>query len=191
VGILTSQNPDTLEGLRIPTELPHSTELELRKLRRTRMDFSRASALKLLRGLPTSQEVLRPSEPHLSLYSIKIEFGIPLEGAKPHFVHTFCRGEHRGIYRRSKTVLWPKIWHVRPTCLDFQTCNLVGWPCFLLAPPLGRYLEHRLCRTCKQYDFWKCANTCQPAKVMWLAGHTLARLSPCFVPHHFLVSYFL
>jgi hypothetical protein len=28
-----------------------------------------------------------------------------------------------------------------------------------------------------------------PGKVMWLAGHTLARLSPCFVPHHFLVSY--
>jgi hypothetical protein len=29
------------------------------------------------------------------------------------------------------------------------------------------------------------------AKVMWLAGHTLAQLSPCFVPRHFLVSYFL
>jgi hypothetical protein len=26
------------------------------------------------------------------------------------------------------------------------------------------------------------------AKVMWPAGHTLARLSPCFVPHHSLVS---
>jgi hypothetical protein len=53
---------------------------------------------------------------------------------------------------------------VRPTCLDFQTCNLARWPCFLLAPPLGiGYLEHRLCRTCKKYDFWKCANT-------WPAG---------------------
>jgi hypothetical protein len=31
----------------------------------------------------------------------------------------------------------------------------------------------------------------QPAKVMLLTGHTLARFSPCFVPHHFLVSYFL
>jgi hypothetical protein len=29
----------------------------------------------------------------------------------------------------------------------------------------------------------------RPAKVMWPAGHTLARLSPCFVPHHFLVLY--
>jgi hypothetical protein len=27
-----------------------------------------------------------------------------------------------------------------------------------------------------------------PAKVMWLASHTLARLSPCFVPRHFLMS---
>jgi hypothetical protein len=28
-------------------------------------------------------------------------------------------------------------------------------------------------------------------KVMWPVGHSLARLSPCFVSHHFLVSYFL
>jgi hypothetical protein len=110
VGIPTSQGPDTPEGLesrlyvrihRIQAELPHSTKLELRKLRRTRMDSGRASALELLRGLLTSQEVLHSSEPRLSLNSIKIEF---LEahwgGAKPHFLHTFYRGEHRGIYRR-------------------------------------------------------------------------------------------
>jgi hypothetical protein len=30
-----------------------------------------------------------------------------------------------------------------------------------------------------------------PAKVMWVAGHTLAQLSPCIVPHHFLLSYCL
>jgi hypothetical protein len=57
VGIPTSRDPDTPEGLesrlsikicRIPTELPHSTELELRKLRRTRMDSGRDSALELL-----------------------------------------------------------------------------------------------------------------------------------------------
>jgi hypothetical protein len=61
--IPTSRNPDTPEGLesrlsveihRISAELPHSTELEHRKLRRTRTDFGRASALKLLRELPTS-----------------------------------------------------------------------------------------------------------------------------------------
>jgi hypothetical protein len=57
VGIPTSQDPDTLEGLEsqlsvririIPTELPHLTELELGKLHRTRMDSGRASALELL-----------------------------------------------------------------------------------------------------------------------------------------------
>jgi hypothetical protein len=57
MGILTSRNPDTPEGLesrlsveirRILTELQHSTELELKKSHRTRMDSGRASALKLL-----------------------------------------------------------------------------------------------------------------------------------------------
>jgi hypothetical protein len=84
VGILTSQDPDTLEGLeswlsvrihRIPAELPHSTELELRKLHRTLMDSSRAAALELLPGLPTSRKVLWPSELHLSIYSTKNEVG--------------------------------------------------------------------------------------------------------------------
>jgi hypothetical protein len=31
----------------------------------------------------------------------------------------------------------------------------------------------------------------QLPKVMWPSGHTLARLSPCFVPHHFPMSYCL
>jgi hypothetical protein len=57
MGILTSRDPDTLEGLesrlsvrinRILAELLHSTELELRKLDRIRTDSDRASALKLL-----------------------------------------------------------------------------------------------------------------------------------------------
>jgi hypothetical protein len=182
MGILISQNPDTPEELesqpsvgicRIMVELPHSTELEHRKLHWTWMDSGRASTLKLLWGLPASWEVLRPSEPRLSLYSTKIEFGSPLGGggAKPHFLHTFCRGEHYGIYRRSKAVLWPKIGHVRPTCQAGRPCNFIGRPSFLLAPPLGiGYLEHCLCWTRIQNGFWKCANT-------WLAGNTLARLS--------------
>jgi hypothetical protein len=80
MGISTSRDPDTPEGLesrlsvgihRIPVELPHSIELELRKLCRTQMDSGRASALELLRGLPTSREVLRTSEPHLSLSTLQ------------------------------------------------------------------------------------------------------------------------
>jgi hypothetical protein len=83
-GIPTSRNPDTPEGLesrlsvriqRTPTELPHLTELEPRNLRRTLMDSNRASVLELLRGLPTSREVLRPLEPHISLYSTRMNLG--------------------------------------------------------------------------------------------------------------------
>jgi hypothetical protein len=81
---LTSQNPDTPEELesrlsvrihRIPVELLHLTELELRKLYRTQTDFGRAFMLELLRGLPTSQEVLWPSERRLCIYSTKNELG--------------------------------------------------------------------------------------------------------------------
>jgi hypothetical protein len=174
VGIPSSRDPNTPEGLesrlsieirRIPAELPHSTELELKKLCRTRMDFGRASVLKLLRGLPTSQEVLRPLEPRLYLYSTKFEFGSPLggRGAKPHFLHTFCWGEHWGIYRRSKTVLWPKIGCVRSACQAGRPCNLVG-RASLLALPLGiGYLEHHLYWPHRQNGFWKYTNT-------WLVG---------------------
>jgi hypothetical protein len=84
MGIPTGQGPDTPEGLesrlsvrihRILVELLHSTELELGKLHRLQTDSSRASTLELLQGLLTSQEVLWPSEPRLSLYSTKNELG--------------------------------------------------------------------------------------------------------------------
>jgi hypothetical protein len=80
VGIPTSRNPDTPQGLesrlsvgirRIRAELQHSTNLELGKLGRAREDSDRASVLELLQGLPISQEVLRPLEPLLSHYSTK------------------------------------------------------------------------------------------------------------------------
>jgi hypothetical protein len=84
MGIPSSQNLDTPDGLesrfsikihRILTELPHSTELELGKLRRTRTNSGRASAPELLQGLLTSWEVLQPSGPHLSLYSTRMNLG--------------------------------------------------------------------------------------------------------------------
>jgi hypothetical protein len=69
-------------------------------------------------------------------------------------------------------VLWPKIGHVRPTCQVDRPCNLAGQPSFLLASPLGiRYLEHRLCWTCRQNGFWKCANT-------WPAGQGDVAIRP-------------
>jgi hypothetical protein len=60
VGIPTSWDLDTLEGLesllsgrihRIPAALPHSTELELRKLYRILTDSSRASGPQNLASL--------------------------------------------------------------------------------------------------------------------------------------------
>jgi hypothetical protein len=57
-------------------------------------------------------------------------------------------------------VLWPKIERVRPTSQAGRPCSLVGWPSFLLTPPLGiGYLEHRLCWTHRQNGVWKCVNT--------------------------------
>jgi hypothetical protein len=84
VGILTSCNPDTPEGLesrlavgirRILAELSHSTKPKIGKPHRARMDSGRASTLELLRELPTSREDLRLVEPHLSLYSTKNGLG--------------------------------------------------------------------------------------------------------------------
>jgi hypothetical protein len=110
VGIPASQDPNTPEGLesqlsvricRILAELPHSTELELRKLHRIWMD----SCLHRLWALNT---------------------------------------------------------------LSTASTGHIDKMVFENAPTHG----------------------C-PTKVMWPAGHTLARLSPWFVPGFFLVSYFL
>jgi hypothetical protein len=57
VGILTSRNPDTPEGL-------EQTRAE--KSYRTLKDSDRASALKVRGGLPTGREALRSLEPHHS-----------------------------------------------------------------------------------------------------------------------------
>jgi hypothetical protein len=121
VGIPTSQNLDTPEGLesqssvrihRILTELRHSTELELGKLYWIWMDCSRAFMFELLWGLPTSREVLQPSLLRSTI------------GGSTSLSSHFLLGEHWGIYRRSKTVLWLKIGRVRPTCQAGRPWNL-------------------------------------------------------------------
>jgi hypothetical protein len=80
MGILPNRNPDTSEGLesqlcveirRILAGLQHLTELEFEKPHRTLMDSGKAATLELLRGLPTSWEVLRSSEPCLSLSTLQ------------------------------------------------------------------------------------------------------------------------
>jgi hypothetical protein len=50
----------------IPTELPHSSKLDLRNPIRPPKDSGISSVLELQGGLPTGQEALRPSEPQHS-----------------------------------------------------------------------------------------------------------------------------
>jgi hypothetical protein len=201
MGIPTSQNLDTPEGLesrlsvkicRILVELPHSTDLELRKLYRTWMDSGRASMLELLRGFPTNGEVLWPSEPHLSFCSTKIEFGSPLGGLNFTFFTLSAGGSTMvfigGVRRCSggRLGVWGPL--VRPadhaTWLGGQVSSL-HYLCALdtMSTASARHVD--------KMDFGNVPTHGRLAKVMWPTSHTLARLSPCFVPHHFLVSCFL
>jgi hypothetical protein len=68
----------------------------------------------LLQGLLTRQEVLRPLEPHLSLYYTKNELGTIYE-AKPSFLHTIYRegyGGHLSEARRISTSSWGGLEHL-------------------------------------------------------------------------------
>jgi hypothetical protein len=129
-----SNRPEGLESrfsvkiCRILVELPHLTELELKKLHRTQMDFDKAFVLELLRGLPTSREVLRPSKPRLSLYSTRTKLGSTLEAKL-----TLSTGRSRGVYRRVKSVLWAEVGLWGPTCQVGQPSRVAGQPSFMAA----------------------------------------------------------
>jgi hypothetical protein len=88
-------------------------------------------------------------------------------------------------------VLWLKIGCVGPTCQTSQPCNLAGQPSSLLAPPLGITLRTAFAGYVDKIVFRNAPTHGRLTKVMWLTGHTLARLSRCFVPRHSLVSYCL
>jgi hypothetical protein len=133
-GIPTSRNPDTPEGLksrlsigihRILEELPHSTELELRKLHRTRMDSCRASALELLRALPTSREVLRPSKPHLSLSTLQEQTWEHYRGLDLSLFILSVEGSTMVFIERVRRCYGRRLGH-GPTCLAGRPCNLAG-----------------------------------------------------------------
>jgi hypothetical protein len=80
------------------------------------MDSGRASTLELLRGLPTRREVLRPSEPHLSLYSTRTKLGSTLESKL-----TLSARRSRGV----KLVLWVKVGLGGPLV---RPASHLGWP---------------------------------------------------------------
>jgi hypothetical protein len=79
------------------------------------MNSGRALACEPLRGLPTSQEVIRPSEPRHSLYSTRTNLGSTLEAKLTLSSHLLPRGVE-GIYRGVKLVLWAKVGLGGGTC---------------------------------------------------------------------------
>jgi hypothetical protein len=194
-GIPTSQDPDTPEGIeswlsigihRILAKLPHSTELELRKLHQTQMDSGRASTLELLRGLLTSREFLRPLEPRLSLSTLeRLILEAPWGELHLTFFTLSTWGSTmvfiEGVRRCSDQRLG--VWgpFVRPT--DHVSSLHHLWPMHTLSTTSAGHIDKMV--------FGNVPTHGQPAKVMWPVGHTLPRLNPCFVPRHFLVLYFL
>jgi hypothetical protein len=199
-GIPTSQNPDTPEGLetrlsvrihRIPSELPHSTEPELGKLRRTRTDSDRASALELLWGLPTSREVLWSQ--NLTSLSALQEWNCEYyRGLNITFFMVSARGSTMvfiGGVRQCcgwRLGVWGPL--VRPgghaSWSDSQVSSLHSlWALGTLSTASVGHVDKTIFVNAPTHSW--------PAKVMWPTGHSLARLSSCFVPRHFLISYFL
>jgi hypothetical protein len=84
-------------------------------------------------------------------------------------------------------VLWLKIGCMGPTCQAGRPCILAGRPSFHLTLPLGiGYLDTAFDGHVDKMVFGAHG---RPGKVMWPTSHSLAQLSPCFVPRHFLVSY--
>jgi hypothetical protein len=198
--ILTSQNTDTPEGLesrlsvkihRIPAELPHSIEQELGNLRRTRIDSGRASALKLLWGLLTSREVLRLSEPRISLSTLQ-EWTWEHYGGLNLTLFTLSAGGTMvfiggvGQCCSQRLGAWGPL--IRPTDHATWPSGQVSslyhlWALDTLSTASDGHVDKTV--------FGDAPTHGRPTKVMWPAGYTLAWFSLCLVPHHFLVSYCL
>jgi hypothetical protein len=155
---------------RILAELPHSTKLELGKLYRAREDSGRASVLELLWELLTSREVLRPSKPHLSLYSTRTKLGSTLED-KLTLSSRFLPRELGGIYRGVKSVLWAKVGLGGPTCQVGQPSRVVGRSWSHRLSHLGSF-SYRLNVTCVESIISLAPNPGRLAKEWaWLAPH--------------------
>jgi hypothetical protein len=75
--------------------------------------------------------------PLCSLQRLNLEVPLGGGGLNLTFFTLSARGEHHGIYRRSRVVLWLKIGRVRLTYQADRPCNLAGCSSFLLALPLG------------------------------------------------------
>jgi hypothetical protein len=201
MGILTSQNPDTPKGLesqpsvricKIPTEHPHQIEQELKNFvepewipaELPRSSYSEDSwqagksyGPHYLAPLSTLQRLNLKApwgELNLTFFTLSIGGGtvVFIGGVRG------CSGWRLGAWgplvRPASYATWPggqvSSSH-RLLALDTLSTTSAGHVdkmVFGNAPTHG----------------WT-------AKVVWPASHTLARLSLCFVPHHFLMPYFL
>jgi hypothetical protein len=88
-------------------------------------------------------------------------------------------------------MLWPKIRRVGPTCLAGWPCNLAGSQVSSLDQVWALDMLSTFFWSIEKIVFGNAPTHGRPTMVMRPAGHTMAPLSPCFVPHHFLVSYCL
>jgi hypothetical protein len=195
VGIPTSQNPDTPEGLesqlsvrihRIPSEFLHLTELEFGKLLWTQMDFGRASTLELLRGPPTSWEVLRPSEPRLSPSTLQQWTWQHYRGLNLTFFTLSARGS-TGVFMGGVGGDLAEDWACE--------AHLLGQPTMIL----GQVATFSRSTTVSTLDtpltnlLWHVVKTVfgNTPGHGWSTSPTLGRLGPCLVSHRPLVSYCL
>jgi hypothetical protein len=146
--------------------------------------------LDLLQRLPTSREVLRPSKPRLSLSTLQewtwehyrglnlTLFTLSARGSMVIFIRGWrrCFGQRLGA--------WGPL--VRPTshatCPGGQVSSLHRlWALDTLITTSSGHIDKTISGNAPTHGW--------PAKVVYLAGHTLAWLSSCFVSRHFLMSY--
>jgi hypothetical protein len=148
------------------------------------MDSSRASTLLLLSGLPTSQEVLQPSEPRLSLYSTRTKLWSTLEAKLTLSSHFLPGGV--GVFIGGLSWCFGQKWG-----LGGPLVRPAGWPSrmarqpsLMAAPPFPPWILFLLTwhDTCWKRNFI--------GAKPWPANPTLGPLGPGFLPHHLLVSYY-
>jgi hypothetical protein len=82
-------------------------------------------------------------------------------------------------------MLWLRIGHVGPTCqAERPSLSLHRlWALDTFSTASDGHIDKTV--------FGNAPTHARPTKVMRLAGHTLAQLSPCFVPHHSRMPYCL
>jgi hypothetical protein len=124
-------------------------------------------------GYDTSQEVLRPSEPHLSLSTLQ-------EWTWEHY-----RGLNLTFFtisaERSRREFIGGLGLGRPTC---ELAGLATWPGSQVSSLHHLRALHPLSTASSRHIdktfFGNTPTHGQPANVMWSASHTLAWMSPCF-----------